>query len=151
MIWIIVLNVLGWPIIHYLVSKWSFKQDLKIFDRPIWILKPFKWEQKGQSYIRYFAVKKWKNSLPDGAKLMGHQFSKNSIVSRDRAYLNNFLLETRRGEFAHWLTMAFTPIFFIWNPPWASFVMVAYALIANMPCIIAQRYNRHVLQRILSK
>ena len=40
------------------------------------------------------------------------------------------------------------PIFFIWNPPWARWVMTVYALAANLPCILVQRYNRFTLNRI---
>ena len=39
--------------------------------------------------------------------------------------------------------------FFLWNPCWADLVMVAYALAANLPCILAQRYNRSRFQRLL--
>jgi glycosyl-4,4'-diaponeurosporenoate acyltransferase len=43
------------------------------------------------------------------------------------------------------------PVFFIWNPLWACFVMVAYALAANVPFIIVQRYNQLVLTRICAR
>ena len=65
------------------------------------------------------------------------------------AYLAQFLLETRRAEWAHWCMLGCLPIFFLWNPPWACLVMTAYALAANLPCILAQRYNRIVLDRVV--
>jgi hypothetical protein len=40
-------------------------------------------------------------------------------------------------------------LFFLWNPPWAGWVMVVYATFANFPRIIAQRYNRIRLRRCL--
>ena len=43
------------------------------------------------------------------------------------------------------------PVFFLWNPWWADLVMVAYALAANLPCILAQRYNRLRFQRLLAR
>ncbi len=64
-------------------------------------------------------------------------------------YLEQFLRETRRAEVAHWLMLLCVPLFFLWNPPWARLVMVAYALAANLPCILAQRYNRIVLYRVV--
>jgi glycosyl-4,4'-diaponeurosporenoate acyltransferase len=41
------------------------------------------------------------------------------------------------------------PLFFLWNPPWACLVMTTYALAANLPCILAQRYNRIAVNRAL--
>lgn len=40
-------------------------------------------------------------------------------------------------------------LFFIWNPLWAGFIMIAYAILANLPFILTQRYNRPRLQRLL--
>ena len=38
--------------------------------------------------------------------------------------------------------LAHAPIFLVWNPPWASAVMVGFGLLSNLPPIVAQRYNR---------
>jgi len=148
---VIVLNVIGWPIIHMLISKLAFQKSLSDFESPRWYLQTFAWENRGRFYERYLKVKQWKKLLPDGAKILGHSFSKNSVRSKDPAYLKEFVLETKRGEWAHWLTICCAPIFFIWNPLWADMVMVGYALVANLPCIIAQRYNRQVIERMLAR
>ena len=68
-------------------------------------------------------------------------------TARDSSYLAQFLLETRRAELAHWCMLCCLPLFFLWNPPWACLVMTAYALAANLPCILAQRYNRIAIDR----
>jgi glycosyl-4,4'-diaponeurosporenoate acyltransferase len=44
--------------------------------------------------------------------------------------------------------LASLPIFFVWNPPWACWLMTVYALGANLPCILAQRYNRLAFERM---
>ena len=38
--------------------------------------------------------------------------------------------------------MAAGPVFLLWNPWWLGLLMFAYAVIANLPCLIVQRYNR---------
>ena len=53
-------------------------------------------------------------------------------------------------ELAHWAVIALAPLFFLWNPPWAGWVMVGYALLASAPFIVAQRYNRFRLRRLLA-
>ena len=85
---------------------------------------------------------------PYGAPWLGG-FAKQTIHSLDAFYVGQFLLETRRAELAHWCMFLCLPLFFLWNPPWACLVMTAYALAANLPCILAQRYNRIVLYRVV--
>ena len=73
------------------------------------------------------------------------------MQSRKPEYLQKFVIESLRGEFAHWLMLALTPLVILWNPPWAVAVMTFAGLLLNLPCILTSRYNRIVLQRILEK
>jgi glycosyl-4,4'-diaponeurosporenoate acyltransferase len=75
-------------------------------------------------------------------------FPKKKLRTRDRDYLAQFLFETRRAQVAYWCMLACLPVFFLWNPPWARWVMTAYALAANLPCILVQRYNLLALDRV---
>jgi glycosyl-4,4'-diaponeurosporenoate acyltransferase len=59
------------------------------------------------------------------------------------------VVETRRAELAHWPILALGPVFFAWNPWWLALAMVGYAVVANVPCILVQRYNRARLYRML--
>lgn len=98
-------------------------------------------------YRRLLRVRRWKGLLPDGAAWMGSSFRKRK-PSRNRAYVLRFLVETRRGEAAHWAMILCTPIMFMWNPGWACVTLMTYAVAANAPCIVVQRYNRFVLLRV---
>ena len=83
-------------------------------------------------------------SLADGLRLgTGLQ-----IVAKDSAYLARFRVETCRGELAHWLVFA-SALFFLWNTPAVGLVMIGYATVANLPCILVQRVNRCRLNRVL--
>jgi glycosyl-4,4'-diaponeurosporenoate acyltransferase len=77
---------------------------------------------------------------------MGHSAKK--LREPNPANIAQFFIEARRAEIAHWFMLGCLPIFLIWNPPWARCVLAVYALAANLPCILAQRYNRLVLNRI---
>lgn len=101
-------------------------------------------------YRRYLHIRRWKRLLPDGAPWVGGSFRKKHLQARDSAYFRQLIVETRRGEAAHWLMLACFPIFFPFNPPWARVVISFYAIAANLPCIVVQRYNRNVAQRILA-
>ena len=50
-----------------------------------------------------------------------------------------------------WIMVLFAPFFFLWNPLWVGFFMIPYALAENIPLIMAQRYNRYRLRRVLSE
>ena len=65
--------------------------------------------------------------------------------------MNLFLQETCRAELTHWVILLFGPFFFLWNPLWVGFLMIAYAIIENLPLVMAQRYNRIRLLRLLDR
>jgi hypothetical protein len=47
----------------------------------------------------------------------------------------------------HWLCIPPALLFFLWNPGPVGFVMILYAFVVNLPCILAQRFNRPVWRR----
>ncbi|HOY58603.1 MAG TPA: glycosyl-4,4'-diaponeurosporenoate acyltransferase [Verrucomicrobiota bacterium] len=145
--WVIVLNVAGWPAIQIGLA-WAFtRMPAAWFNTR----NPRGWEEGGRVYERIFAVKRWKDRLPDGARWFGGGFAKGRLRSADPGHLRRFVRETWRGELCHWAALAFVPVFFLWNPWWANLVIVAYAAAANVPCIVAQRYNRARFQRALAR
>ena len=141
-------NVMGWPVIHLSVSFVTLRLPQRCFARDTWLTAPRPWERDSRLYRDVLAIRAWKSMLPDGAQWLGG-FTKKRLRQRDSSYLTQFLAETRRSEMAHWCMLGCLPLFFLWNPPWACCVMTAYALAANLPCILAQRYNRVVLGRVL--
>ena len=147
----ILLDVAVWLIIHIGVSYLIIHVPLGSFDAGFWLYKQRKWERDGKMYARIFRLKKWKNRLPDGAALFKKGFPKKHLNEPDAAYLSNFIRETCRAETAHWIMFFLSPVFFIWNPRYVGIVMIMYALLANLPCIIIQRYNRIRLRRVYSK
>jgi glycosyl-4,4'-diaponeurosporenoate acyltransferase len=108
-------------------------------------------ERDGRAYERILRIKAWKDALPEAGSLFRGGFSKRRVTRHDRAYLECFLGETRRAERAHWAIAAVGPVFFAWNPWWLATAMVAYAIGANVPCILVQRYNRARLLRLLRR
>ena len=146
-IWTVTLNVTLWVGIQ-LALAWGFiRMPAAWFDAPTGA---FAFETRG-FYQRWLGVKHWKDLLPDGARWFGGGFAKNALLATDSAYLLEFIRETRRGELCHRCALLFIPIFFLWNPWWGDLVIITYAIIANLPCLIAQRYNRIRLRRLLAR
>jgi glycosyl-4,4'-diaponeurosporenoate acyltransferase len=144
---ILAANVLGWPAIHLAFSAWITRWPTERFDPRTPLYRGRRWEAEGRLYETLFLVRSWKGMLPDGAALLRGGFRKSKLVRRDPAYLERFARETCRGELVHWITLAFAPLFIPWNPAWAIAVMMAYGILANIPCIVALRYNRLRLVR----
>ena len=149
--WTAVLDFTAWVIIHMGYAYLITMVPLRLFNPQKSIFRMCGWEKGGKIYQKLFRVKTWKKKLPDGAALFRKGFKKKRLKSRNPAYLERFLRETCRAELAHWMVLAAAPRFFLWNPLWAGYINVAYALIANIPCIITQRYNRPCFFRLLSK
>ena len=102
-----------------------------------------------RSIFRWIArfKKEGVNGLRDQPK--GHMRSK--LTEDHKKQIEQWILrgENVRGEAVHWIVLSSSVFFFLWNPWWAGLIMVAYALAANGPCIVAQRYNRIRLMKIL--
>jgi glycosyl-4,4'-diaponeurosporenoate acyltransferase len=147
----ILLDIAAWLIIHMGVSYSMTHIPLRSFDTEFWLYKQRKWEKNGKIYVRIFRLKKWKKRLPDGAALFKKGFKKKHLKALDDVYLDDFIRETCRAELTHWTMLLFSLVFFIWNPWWVGIVMIVYAILVNVPCIIIQRYNRIRLKRVCAK
>ncbi len=144
----IMIDVAAWFVVHMSLSYIMSRQPLTSFDTNFWLYRERKWERNGRFYESFFRVKSWKKRLPDGSALFRKGFRKRRLQETNKEYFDSFMKETCRAELTHWIVFLFGPLFFIWNLWWVGIVMIVYAALANMPCILTQRYNRIRLNRI---
>ena len=137
-----------WPLLQAIVTRTTFLFDNKFFTPDTFILRSRKWEQEGKFYKKVFKVHKWKRLLPDGARIHKNGFRKKNLKSFENGYLQDFITQTGKSEVAHWLQILPFWVFGFWCPPFIIWFMLLYALLVNLPCIIAQRYNRPRLIKI---
>jgi glycosyl-4,4'-diaponeurosporenoate acyltransferase len=143
--WILAINCMGWPLIQMGLA-WIFTRlPEDWFDAPTGC--------KGEEgfYRHVLHVRCWKDRLPDAAGWFAGGFAKRSLAESGPLYLQRFVRETWRGELCHWSALAFTPVFFLWNPWWGDLICLGYAIAANLPCIIVQRHNRLRLRKLLAR
>ena len=103
-----------------------------------------RFEQGGRWYERRLRIKSWKDRLPEAGALFAGGTSKRAIpagVDR-RTGLHRLVIATRRAEWVHLVIPTLVPVFLIWNDAWVLAVMALYAVAANGPCLLVQRYNR---------
>lgn len=145
------LNICAWLVIQ-LGLAWSFTRlPVENFHPHGFWARPKSWERNGRLYERVFAIKLWKDKLPDASRFLQGGFAKSTLQTADAEYLERFLREAWRGELVHWLALLPLPLFAIWNPWWGLLVNAAVALALNLPCILSLRYNRARLHRLLAR
>lgn len=149
LIWLLFINLIAWLILHFAISALCFYIPLSYFLKDNVIFRIMKWEQGGKLWDRLFSVKKWKKHLIDGSSIVKKSYNKSHLHGTNKESLTVFMAETKRAELTHWLLLLPAPLFFLWNPAWAGWVNVVYAVLANVPFIVTQRYNRGRLERIL--
>jgi glycosyl-4,4'-diaponeurosporenoate acyltransferase len=149
--WAVVIDCVVWAVVGIGVGFAAYKWPSTRLAHEGWLTRPRHFERDGRWYETRWRIRRWKDHLPEAGSFFAGGFSKRGLDNRDGEYLSRFVVETRRAELTHWIVLAFAPLFFLWNPWWLSLVMVAYALVANVPCIVVQRYNRARLVRVLSR
>lgn len=151
MILLIIINIVVWGLLHFLISYLCFIIPLHIFLKDLSIFKISRFEKKSQIWQRIFLVKRWKDHILDGSMIVNKSFDKRVLKGKNINVIMHFSAETKRAELTHWLLIPPAFLFFLWNPVWAGWVNVLYAVFANVPFIIVQRYNRGRIERMISR
>lgn len=147
----IVSDIAAWLLLHFLIGWLAWRLPVSFFSRQSWLYRPRRRERHDQFYRRVFLIDRWKRFMPEAGGFFPGGFSKKRLTSRNQEYLARFSIETRRGEFTHWLSILPAPLFFLWNDWTVGLLMVAYALLFNLPFIAVNRFNRARLARILMR
>ena len=145
----LIADILGWPILQLSIARACLyvpERYLVSSGAPTGLQR-----REARFYREALRIRRWKRRLPDGVGLVGGAFPKRRLAFHDRGYLRRFAMETRRAEMAHWCMLFCFPLFYPWNPTWACAVMTLYAVAANLPCILVQRFNRTVILRRLER
>ena len=147
----VAVDVVAWAAIHagtgYLVHRLAVERLATDW----WIHRPRRFERGGSLYADRLRVRRWKHRLPEAGALFGGGFDKRSLGGAGRPALERYAVETRRAELGHWLAAAGAPAFFLWNPWPVGVVMLAYAVAVNGPCVVASRYNRLRIARLVAR
>lgn len=151
-LWTLALCFVVWPILQVGAALLCLALPNRFYRYDSYLFRQHRWEDGGRIYERLFHVRRWKHLLPDGAaawKKRGYQ--KKHIEDFSPGNLKRFLVESARGELTHWLAILPFWAFGFFVPPDVVALMLLYALVVNIPCIIVQRYNRPRIERMLKE
>jgi glycosyl-4,4'-diaponeurosporenoate acyltransferase len=136
----------GWGVAVGLAAA---RLPVSVFLRDGWLTRIRPWEHQGLAWA-WLGVGRWKDRLPEAGALFGPT-SKRVLPGRTTDGLGAFAGETRRAECVHWAALAPLAAMPWWNPLWLTTCMAVYAVAANGPCIVVQRYNRARIENILRR
>ncbi|HEY8094032.1 MAG TPA: hypothetical protein VID93_09610 [Acidimicrobiales bacterium] len=143
--WVVVLDAAAWAAWSALAGWWTGRPSAARrhgrpdTDGPVLRLRSF--EIGGHWYQTRLHIRAWKGRLPEAGGAFGGR-SKRQLPPGGAQGLPTFLTECRRAERTHWIILAAMPVFAVWNPPGLLLAMVAFAIVANLPCLAVLRYNR---------
>ena len=144
------LSIALWFIFQYGSARLSLLIPERFLSPNNLFLKPSSFEKHSNFYHKILKIKKWKHLLPDGATVWKDKsFTKRYLQSKSPLYLNQYTIETVRGEIAHWAAIFPFWVFGFFLKPYVVWIMFLYALIVNLPCILVLRYNRMRILRLL--
>jgi len=150
--WTFGLCFIIWPVLQIAAALICLNLPDRFFSPESFFFKTHRFEKNGRIYDRIFRVSRWKHLLPDGGTVLRKRgFKKKTLESFTEENLKRFLTESARGELTHWLAIFPFWIFWLFTPDYVPWIMLGYALIVNIPCIIAQRYNRPRVQHLLKR
>lgn len=151
-VWTLVLCFIVWPVLQVGAALLCLFLPDRVFSPDRFFYRAHPFENQGRIYDSIFRVSRWKHLLPDGGTVWKKRgYAKRRLLNFSKENLEKYLVESCRAEMTHWLAIAPFFVFWLFTPPFVPWIMLAYALIINGPCIIAQRYNRPRIQRLLMK
>lgn len=103
------------------------------------------WEDGGKFYQRHFHIKSWKDKLPQRVPEDG--FSKEHLEAVTPEYLDEFLVETCRGEWIHFNNFLLSFVLLVVAPKGLRIFSSLINAVIHLPYIMIQRYNRFRLLR----
>lgn len=145
LIWNIVI-VLIWHVVFFIACQ-KLPESTFSPQKERYAEKP--WEHGGRWYREYLKIQLWKDKVPQHIGKEG--FSKRHLTDVSIDYLDQFILETCRGEWLHCKNCICTVVVLLVNPFLVGAVISFLILLGNLPFAIIQRYNRFRLQILRKK
>lgn len=142
----LLINLLLGAVWHYATFFLCISMNKSAFDSRRKIYQPHKWEKDGKFYNDVLKINKWKDFLPQHVDKDG--FSKDHLDDLSIEYIDEFIMETCRGEWNHSMNCLFAIVLLFMNDFLIGIILSILLWIGNLPFAIIQRYNRFRLQKL---
>lgn len=141
-------NAAVWLTLSIAVGFIAARLPDRCFVRDNWLTRPHAFERSGNFWKDRLRINRWKDHLPEAGAAFGGRSKRRRPA---RADLQRAVLDTRRAELVHWTLLGCGPLFLLLNPPALSVAMIGFGVVANVPCLLVQRYNRARMVRMMTR
>lgn len=142
-------NILFVGLWHVCIFIACVRLPISTFDPKRSRFLPKTWEHNGRFYKDKLKINLWKDKVPQYIGKGG--FSKEHLTNISIDYLDQFIVETCRGEWMHKKDCLSIIIALVINPPLVGVLFSFLILLGNSPFALIQRYNRFRLQILRKK
>lgn len=111
-------------------------------------LSPFVFETS--EYFRRFPLRTWARKLPELGETFGGA-SKNALPERTAAQIEAALVEVRRAQWVHWISVISWVALIPFNPWWLVSLFAGILAAINAPFLLILRNNHQRLIRLLHR
>lgn len=146
MLKLVIVDSAAWASLSLVVGYGAHRLPDRWLQRDTALTRLRAFERDGALWETRTHIRKWKGRLPEAGAFFGGPSKRH--LNGD---LRRMVIETRRAELVHWALIAGGPIFSLWNPPPMALIMMAFAIVANGPCLVVQRFNRARCLRVLGR
>jgi hypothetical protein len=108
------------------------------------------WSWESARFYRRAGTNWLAKRLPELGAAFGGQ-SKSVLPGHSPVELQTYLVEVRRAEWVHWLSVATCFALFAFNPWWLALVFLVGVFLGNVPFILILRNNRRRLLAIVER
>jgi hypothetical protein len=108
------------------------------------------WPWETVSFYRRLGVPRLSSRLPELGSTFGGE-SKDRLPGTSASDMGAYLLEVRRAEWVHWLSVTGSLLLFAFNPWWLALTFVIVVTAGNLPFIAVLRNNRLRIRRIIDR
>ena len=141
-----ILHSVFWFSVQMSIAQLGTRIPLRFFDKNAHFFVLFngkRWSNLGDT----LQISKWKKLIPEGTKLNSAIYDKSDLTNNIEE-TRHLLLEMRRAELVHWLSMV-PLIVFIKTSKYIKYINLLYVVFSHVPIIIVQRYNRPRIERFI--
>lgn len=142
----LLINILLGAVWHYATFFLCISINKSFFDPNRKMYQPHKWERGGKFYSDVLKINKWKDFLPQHVGKDG--FSKDHLDDVSIEYLDEFIMETCRGEWNHTMNCLYAIALLLMNDLPFGILLTIALFLGNLPFAVIQRYNRFRLQKL---
>jgi glycosyl-4,4'-diaponeurosporenoate acyltransferase len=128
------------------VGAWAPRWSGSWLTHDVFPLTRMPWEKP--AFFRRLGIPRLARRLPEMGDTFGGT-SKASLPGTSPMELADYLVEVRRAEWVHWVSIVSAFVLFAFNPWWLALAFVIVVALGNLPFVLVLRNNRFRIQRIL--